>query len=577
MSAAVQAQTAAPQTVAAAPVVSARSQQTGSCLEASGVSDRWAERWPHSDTQKLSLQRSIRNDDPETRNSGAVPAIVHEVLSSPGQPLAAETRAFMEPRFGHKFGHNFGNLKVQQSPPPQPQGKLTVSEPGDVHEQEADEVAEQVTRSIAPPLNPNTPRYDFSQVRIHTGERAAASAQAVNALAYTVGNHIVFGAGTHEAQTSAGKRLLAHELTHVVQQNQPGTFVSRLQRLALHDCGASATQITARAAAAKTRLDTARTALAVRPLTVEARSVLLIAFRDGSDATATNVQGHLDSISAGWDALDLTCERRGTSGYPPCVDMSGTIAGGYTEDRSPNAVHLCEVEWQGLANNDLKENVLVHEASHHFGRRGVEAYYAPTCADNAAVNGLDPAARLQNADSFACFVWMMNQTPEWIRTRMGQASGSQVTLSQTPEGPVDYLSPQHVPMFRIGGQVPEGAQFIWSVRDEARRQYTMWCGTASRSASDPSDCRAAYIHASTRSVLRAREVRAGWVVVNVRLPTGQVLGTIERRFVFQFTSTRSEEGTPPAEGSDSGAAPSEGTAESPSPVAPATGETAEAM
>ena len=60
--------------------------------------------------------------------------------------------------------------------------------------------------------------YDFSGVRIHTGGHAAQLARSVNALAFTVGRDIVFGAGQYRPETSAGKRLLAHELTHVVQQ-----------------------------------------------------------------------------------------------------------------------------------------------------------------------------------------------------------------------------------------------------------------------------------------------------------------------------------------------------------------------
>src|SRR5260221_3570864 len=90
-----------------------------------------------------------------------VPRIVQEVLTSNGQPLDTTTQAFMEPRFG----------------------------------------------------------YDFSQVRVHTDEQAVESAQAVNALAYTVGKDVVFAEGQYAPGTSEGQRLLAHELTHVVQQN----------------------------------------------------------------------------------------------------------------------------------------------------------------------------------------------------------------------------------------------------------------------------------------------------------------------------------------------------------------------
>lgn len=61
--------------------------------------------------------------------------------------------------------------------------------------------------------------YDFSNVKIHTGSVAAKSAQSINALAYTSGNNIVFNEGQYSPNTESGKRLLAHELTHVVQQN----------------------------------------------------------------------------------------------------------------------------------------------------------------------------------------------------------------------------------------------------------------------------------------------------------------------------------------------------------------------
>jgi outer membrane protein OmpA-like peptidoglycan-associated protein len=60
--------------------------------------------------------------------------------------------------------------------------------------------------------------YDFSGVRVHTGAAAAGSARDVRAIAYTVGHDIVFAEGRFAAGTSEGRRLLAHELAHVVQQ-----------------------------------------------------------------------------------------------------------------------------------------------------------------------------------------------------------------------------------------------------------------------------------------------------------------------------------------------------------------------
>jgi outer membrane biosynthesis protein TonB len=59
---------------------------------------------------------------------------------------------------------------------------------------------------------------DFSNVKIHTDKEAAESASAINARAYTAGEHIVFNEGEYNDSTDSGKKLLAHELTHVIQQ-----------------------------------------------------------------------------------------------------------------------------------------------------------------------------------------------------------------------------------------------------------------------------------------------------------------------------------------------------------------------
>lgn len=119
------------------------------------------------ETKKGTLQRRAANQS----EANGVPPIVHEVLRSPGRPLGIETRAFMEPRFG----------------------------------------------------------YDFSNVRIHTDGRAAESARAVNALAYTVGRDVVFGNGQYDPTTAGGRGTLAHELTHVVQQTGSAPSLSRLR------------------------------------------------------------------------------------------------------------------------------------------------------------------------------------------------------------------------------------------------------------------------------------------------------------------------------------------------------------
>jgi hypothetical protein len=90
----------------------------------------------------------------------AAPGQVESVIAASGRPLDASVRTYFEPRFGH----------------------------------------------------------DFSRVRIHHDAAAAASARAVDAIAYTVGEHVVFDQGRYAPESRSGRRLLAHELTHVVQQ-----------------------------------------------------------------------------------------------------------------------------------------------------------------------------------------------------------------------------------------------------------------------------------------------------------------------------------------------------------------------
>ncbi|TAH35489.1 MAG: DUF4157 domain-containing protein [Planctomycetota bacterium] len=152
------------------------------------------------------------------------------------------------------------------------QPKLRIGTPGDAHEREADRVADRVLagrdagtallpmqayarqapgpdgaappssveRVVASPGAPLQPAvvesmaarfgYDFSRVRVHLGPAAERSARDLRAEAYTVGHHVVFGAGRFAPATQEGRSLLAHELTHVVQQSHGASRVQRLIR-----------------------------------------------------------------------------------------------------------------------------------------------------------------------------------------------------------------------------------------------------------------------------------------------------------------------------------------------------------
>jgi hypothetical protein len=104
--------------------------------------------------------RRLRRSPAGSPAQQLAPPIVHEVLRSPGRPLDAAARTVMESRLGH----------------------------------------------------------DFGSVRVHTDERAAESAREVSAQAYTVGRDVVFASGRYAPESGAGRSLLLHELTHVVQQ-----------------------------------------------------------------------------------------------------------------------------------------------------------------------------------------------------------------------------------------------------------------------------------------------------------------------------------------------------------------------
>jgi len=116
-------------------------------------------------------------------------------------------------------------------------------------DEEAPTMLRQVLRSAAMPLDPASRAYmeprighDLSNVRIHTDAQAAESASAVQALAYTVGSHIVFAADRYRPHSFEGRHLLAHELTHVIQQHghsSPDSLDSANQMVARawNECG----------------------------------------------------------------------------------------------------------------------------------------------------------------------------------------------------------------------------------------------------------------------------------------------------------------------------------------------------
>jgi Domain of unknown function (DUF4157) len=129
-------------------------QRACSCAGGGGECETCKKKPPGAAT----LQRAAAGLGPAP--AATAPPVVNRVLNSPGRPLDSGARSFMEPRFGR----------------------------------------------------------DFGGVRVHTDQQAAESARAVDAHAYTVGQHIVFDSGKYDPHSGSGQKLLAHELAHTVQQ-----------------------------------------------------------------------------------------------------------------------------------------------------------------------------------------------------------------------------------------------------------------------------------------------------------------------------------------------------------------------
>jgi len=127
----------------------------------------------HCEDEEKKMQRKEKNNEETAADAGL--ENYFSTLDQGGNPLSKEVRNFYEPRFG----------------------------------------------------------YDFSKVKVHSNSIDAKSAQSINAIAYTSGNHIVFNDGQYNPGTEPGKKLLAHELTHVVQQNTQSIQPKFIQRRVL--------------------------------------------------------------------------------------------------------------------------------------------------------------------------------------------------------------------------------------------------------------------------------------------------------------------------------------------------------
>jgi outer membrane protein OmpA-like peptidoglycan-associated protein len=359
------------------------------------------------------------------------------------------------------------------------QPMLTIGASNDTYEQEADRVANQVMRmselqvqramgleeklpeetimqtkalpakahwlesgAPAPVMSPHSggqplstnqltffePRFgaDFSKVRIHQGAQAAEAARSVGARAYTLGHNIVFGQGEYQPATPSGQYLLAHELTHVIQQIGNGQTHGALayrplqvQRASLlEDCtDTQADTVNTAFAQAMQDLDTAIALLEPRPLSQKAQDAMWLTFRDTEDLKVFIVRELLRTLKDGLPREQIVCEqlpyyskecKNGSEGY--MSPIGGSLAG---------VINLCMGQWDAHEVVTRVET-LIHEAAHHFFK-GDPGYFGESCKKTSVTARLSIAELFHTPDSYSCLVYLLaHETGEALRSRVSQ-------------------------------------------------------------------------------------------------------------------------------------------------------------
>jgi len=263
----------------------------------------------HADCEHELLQ--MKRVDANSLGPEEAPALVHETLRQSGQPLDPAVRSYMEGRFGH----------------------------------------------------------DFANVRVHVGEGASASAEAMDAQAYTVGQHVVFGAGQHSPGTANGRELVAHELTHVVQQRSEGEkSVQRAPK------GSTKSRVTADLEKIAAARQQAVLRLSVAYLRINGTSPNFDARHE-----LTTVKGlvspRIQNLEQVADILRqmMSIVRSGPIEIGPEIDACSQWRGYVVGNHVP--IHLCR-SWFTNSDEDAIRT-LIHEAAHAvgFGQPGAESYF----------------------------------------------------------------------------------------------------------------------------------------------------------------------------------------------------------
>jgi hypothetical protein len=270
----------------------------------------------------------------ETHGSNELDSYVGS-LSSFGQPLPGSSRQFFEPRFGQ----------------------------------------------------------DFSNVRVHTDSVAAKSAQSINSLAYTTGSNIVFNSGQYSPESDSGKRLMAHELTHVVQQAGSDKKIQKLG--ANPNCtNAEAIQIHQAIYDARAWINNALAKIDQSPMHARVLPSLSRNFGPtyGVESNLSLISGRIRTALRVLGTMQVSCDTPGTTHW--CAAGRG----GWSVPGS-EAATLCTNPPSTLSFATYAIHTMLHESFHAAMDFMTVDNYATTAGYPGA--GTDP---LLNADSYTQFV-----------------------------------------------------------------------------------------------------------------------------------------------------------------------------
>jgi hypothetical protein len=292
--------------------------------------------------------------------------------------------------------------------------------------------------------------HDFGRVRVHADQPAGAAAREVHAKAYTVGEHVVFGWGRYAPQTTDGTRLLAHELTHVLQQRHgaavtqadgaaseddlaerearaladrvatgtplpvPGVRMAprSLQRLSIEECTpedspADMGKVHGDVLLALGGVDSTISQISARPLTPLTSGALMSYFKASGPEETAAIASSLRLIATGLPGARIACAYPGSPLHDlNCAPESDNPHVAVAEPTRPfgqGRILLCQPVY-GAPGPAQRAQTIVHEGAHRYLGADDRGYFGFRCGPSSETDPLEYEDLRANADSYGCLV-----------------------------------------------------------------------------------------------------------------------------------------------------------------------------